>query len=326
MPEPLKAGVIGVGQMGKHHARVYSELCGAHLVGVADVNIDRANDIAGEYATDVQSTERLIEIADAVSVAVPTTGHYDLVRRCIEFGTNVLVEKPFVEYISQGEDLLTRANRADVTIQVGHIERFNPVTETLHDIVPGLNIVSVTAERLGPNPNRTIQESVITDLMIHDIDVVTSLIESDIVDISACGNANGRHAMATVEFENDIVVSLAASRVTQKKVRRLRITAESCYVDVDYIDQSVQIHRQSSPEYITDDGDLRYRHESIIENPVVKNSEPLKNEIRSFLEAIRTGQQPRVTAEDGLQSLMLTKKINEEAFGRPDIQGEVLME
>ncbi len=326
MPESLQTAVIGVGQMGNHHARVYSELSGSKLVGVADADIDRASEVAGEYGIDVYSTRKLIEMADAVSVAVPTDNHYDVARRCIEAGTNVLVEKPFVDRIDQGRDLFGRARTADVTLQVGHIERFNPVTETLQDIVPGLDVVSVTAKRLGPSPDRPIQDSVVTDLMIHDIDVIKSLIESDIADTSACGNANGRHALATLEFENGVVASLAASRVTQRKVRRLTITAKSCYVDVDYINQSIQIHRQSSPEYITDEGDLRYRHESIVENPVVRNAEPLKNEIRSFLRTVRTGEEPRVTAEDGLQSLVLTKKINAEAFGTPDKQVEVLME
>ena len=320
MSETLKVGVIGVGTMGEHHTRVYKEISGGELVGIADKDIDRAAEIAGEYGTDVYSTGELIERANAVSIVTPTAAHYNLALSCIEAGTDILIEKPFVETKEQGEHLINRAKTEDVTLQVGHIERFNPVTDTLRDILPGLDVISVSSERLGPEPDRPVQDTAVVDLMIHDIDVITSLIDDSVTDIQATGNADGRHAMAALEFENGVVASLAASRVTQRKIRRLTITAESCYVDVDYLDQSIEIHRQSSPEYIADNGDIRYRHESIVENPAVENTEPLKKELRSFVDAARNSEEPRVTGEDGIRSLMITKKINEKAFGVPDKQ------
>ena len=318
MSEPLQTGVIGAGKMGKHHVRVYNEIAEGELVGVADTDIARATEIAHRFETDVYTTAELLERADAVSVAVPTAAHYDIALKCIEAGTDLLLEKPFVETTEQGRDLIARADAAGVTLQVGHIERFNPVTETLRDIVPGLELISVSTDRLGPSPNRPVPDSAVMDLMIHDIDVITSLIDSPITEIDASGNTDGHHATATLEFANDVVGSLTASRVTQRKVRRLTVTARSCYVTVDYLDQSIQIHRQSSPEYVTDNGDLSYRHESIVEIPAVENVEPLKNELRSFLRAARSGEEPRVTGEDGIQSLKLSKRIHETAFGRKD--------
>lgn len=326
MSEPVRTGVIGVGAMGQHHARVYNELQDAELVGVADENRDRAREIAREYGTDVYSMAELVQRAEAVSIAVPTQYHHEVALSCIEAGTDVLVEKPFTETVEEARDLIATADEAGVTLQVGHVERFNPVTETLQDIVPGLDVISVAAERLGPGPNRPIKDSVVTDLMIHDLDIIDALVDGEIEEIAASGNAEGRHATATVEFGNGVVGSLTASRVTQRKVRELRITARECFVIVDYTDQSVEIHRQSRPEYITDDGDVRFRHESIIENPVVENAEPLKEELAAFVGAVRTGAEPRVTGQDGLQSLVLAREINEAAFGKPDKQVEVMLD
>ncbi|MFC7071758.1 Gfo/Idh/MocA family oxidoreductase [Halovenus rubra] len=322
--ESITAGVIGVGAMGKHHARVYNELCGCDLVGVADADTEQAREIAGQYATDACEADKLITRADAVTIAVPTSYHYDLAKQCVDAGTHILVEKPLVEDEKKGQNLIDRADEANVTLQVGHIERFNPVTETLMDIVPDLNVISVKAERLGPQPDRTIEDSAVTDLMIHDIDVIRALLEAPVTEVLATGNAGGRYATATVEFKSGVIGRLTASRVTQRKVRELTITAEECYVTVDYIDQTVQIHRQSVPEYIAEDGGVRYKHESIVENPAVDTGEPLKNELESFIESVRTGHDPRVTGEDGLKSLKLVKEINRKAFGSPYKHVEVL--
>lgn len=301
--------------MGHHHARVYNELCGCDLVGVADADESRAREIAAEYETDVYDIHELAARADAVSIATPTQYHYDLAKRCIESGTSILVEKPFVEDERKGEELIERASEAGITLQVGHIERFNPVTQTLQEIVPGLDVISVKAERLGPRPDRQITDSAVTDLMIHDIDLICSLLDQPISMVTANGNTDGRFATATVEFEDDTIAKLTASRVTQQKIRTLTITAEECYVVVDYINQDIQIHRNSVPEYVADDGDVTYRHESVIENPAVDNGEPLKRELGSFLEAVREGSEPRVTGEDGIQALELAKEINQKAFG-----------
>ena len=315
MSETLQTGVIGVGTMGQHHARVYHELNDAELIGVADADTDRAESIATTYDTAVYDTKELISAADAVSLAVPTTYHYDLATTCIEAETDCLIEKPFVEDPEKGRRLVRRANAADVMLQVGHIERFNPVTETLGQIIPSLDVLSVTARRLGPPPNRTIGDSAVTDLMIHDIDVLLALLDTEVDRIEAAGNADGRYATTTLTFADDTVGTLTASRVTQRKIRELTITAASGYVTVDYLNQSIEIHRQSTPEYISEDGNMRYRHEGIVERPAVSTGEPLKQELQSFTTAVRNGDTPRVDGTDGVRAVEVAQQINEAAFG-----------
>lgn len=313
--ESQRAGVIGVGAMGRHHARVYNELTDAELVGVADEDTDRAEDVASEYATAVYDTAELLDRVDVVSVVVPTAYHHEVARQCIEAGVDLLVEKPLVEDPARGRELLEFARDRDVTLQVGHIERHNPVVSTLADIVPDLNVIAIEAERLGPTPDRPIYDSAVIDLMIHDIDIVCSLVGADVETVSAVGAAEGRHATATLEFADDTVGTLTASRVTQQKQRKLSLTAEDCYVTADYIDQSVQIHRQSVPEFVTSGGDVRYRHESVVEHPAVENGEPLKYELSSFLSACRNGAEPVVSASEAIRALELAREINAEAFG-----------
>lgn len=314
----IRTGVIGVGSMGRHHARVYRELPGAALVGVADADEARATEIAVEYGTGAYDIETLLDRVDAVTIAVPTAYHYELANRCIDAGVDVLIEKPIVERPARGRELVSNAEAAGVTLQVGHIERFNPATRTLSEIVPDLNVIAIDTERLGPPPERSIEDTAVMDLMIHDIDVVRSVLPGAIESVDAIGNHDGRHATATIEFDDGVLGTLTASRVTQRKVRRLTVTAAECYVTVDFIDQSVQIHRQSVPEYVTENGDVRYRHESVVENPAVENGEPLKAELRSFLAAAAGDREPMVTGEDGVRALTLAREINERAFGSPD--------
>lgn len=309
----LKAGVIGVGKMGKQHARVYSELQGVDLVGVHDASWDRAETVAAEYETTPSDYDRLLERADLVSVAVPTPYHADAIERCIDHGVDALIEKPFVDDIERGERLAARARDAGITLQVGHIERFNPATRVLADIVPDLDVVAIDIDRLGPPIDRDNGDSVVMDLMVHDIDILLSLVDSDIASISTAAR-NRRHATAQVTFEDKSVASLTASRLTHQKIRQLAVTARSCRVNVDFISQNVEIHRRSLPEYVESNGDIRYRHESVVERPMVENGEPLKGELAAFVAAVRDGTEPLVTPEDGLEVLRIAQDIESQAF------------
>lgn len=310
--EPLAAGVIGVGSMGRHHARVYEELPNVTLDGIHDADQTQAQAVADDHGTEVRSREELLDRVDVVSVAVPTAYHYDVASECIQQGVHTLIEKPFVEDPEQGETLLSRAEREDVVLQIGHIERFNPAIVTLRDILPELEIVAVDAKRLGPPLERHIDDNVVTDLMIHDIDILLWLVDAPVRSIDAAAPSPS-HATATIEFENDIVGTLTASRATQRKVRTLSITARSCYIEIDYMDQSVDIYRHSLPEYIEDDGDVRYRHESIIERPMVESGEPLRNELESFVSAVRRGRDVKVSATDGVRAVECVQRIEQAA-------------
>ncbi|WP_227374095.1 Gfo/Idh/MocA family protein [Haladaptatus halobius] len=312
MNEPVNAAVVGVGSMGRHHARVYSELPNVKLVGIHDVDESQAAEAARDHGTRAVDMETAIDEADVISIAVPTPYHYETARKCIEGGVHVLVEKPFVADVEEGRDLLARAEEAGVTVQVGHIERFNPAIRTLSEIVSDLDIIAIDAQRLGPPPaGRAVDVSAVMDLMIHDLDVLLSIVGDDIDSVAAVGTRDNRYASASIKFGGGIVAGLTASRVTQEKVRKLSITAENCRVNVDYTNQSVEIHRHSMPEYIEDNGDLRYRHESIVERPTVENGEPLKNELRSFVQSATSGSTPVVTGEDGLRVLEIARKIDD---------------
>jgi predicted dehydrogenase len=290
--EPVRAGVIGVGSMGRHHARVYRELPEARLVGVSDADHDR-----------------VLEAVDIVSVAVPTPYHAEVARAAIDRGVHVLVEKPFVTQPAEGRDLIERADKRGVVLQVGHIERFNPAVRALADIVPDLDLIAVNTDRLGPPLDRTIDDSVVLDLMIHDIDILLSLIDSGIEQVNASGTRGDQYLCAVLTFANGVVADLTASRVTQEKVRTLSLTAENCRINLDYGEQSVEIHRHSLPEYIVTNDNVRYRHESIIEHPTVESGEPLKLELSSFVEASRTGSRPVVDGEAGLRAIAVAHDI-----------------
>lgn len=312
----LSAGVVGVGSMGKHHARVYSELPDVELAGVTDVDEDQAREVARDHGTRVRSMDDLLDTVDAVSVAVPTKYHYETVEQCLERDVHVLVEKPFVEDCEKGRELAQLADERDLVLQVGHIERFNPATRVLADIVPDLDIVSVDVERLGPPLDRENGDSVVMDLMIHDLDILLSLVDVDIDSVSAAAR-DDRHVTVQFQFDDGSVAALTASRLTQEKVRRLSVTALSCRVKVDFISQTVEIHRRSVPEYVRSNGDIRYRHESVVERPMVENGEPLKAELESFTESVVKGTEPLVSAEDGLRVLDLAEQIETHALTSP---------
>jgi predicted dehydrogenase len=224
-------------------------------------------------------------------------------------GVAPLIEKPVVTDRSKGKKLQALRDEAGLPVQVGHIERFNPAISALEDVLDGMTVLSINAERLGPPPSREIHDSAVLDLMIHDIDIVLSLVDSEPIEVHGAGVRDNRHATATITFDSGVIANLTASRLTQRKVRKLTITAEECLVEVDYMDQSIEIHRRSIPEYIETNGNVRFRHESIIERPTVKNGEPLKQELQAFLTAVETGSEPIVTIEDGLKALELAQTI-----------------
>lgn len=316
----LAAGVIGVGSMGSHHARVYSELPSTRLAGVADVDKQQAARTAAEHRTTAMDRAELLETVDIVSVAVPTQFHDGTVRECIDHGVDVLVEKPFVDDIQRGHELAAVARQAGVTLQVGHIERFNPATQVLADVVADLEVVAIDIDRLGPPLDRENEDNVVMDLMIHDLDILLSLIEQDISRLSAVAR-DERFVTSQFKFGDDSVATITASRLTQEKVRKLSVTAETCRVNVDFIDQSVEIHRRSLPEYVESDGNIRYRHESVVERPMIETCEPLKAELASFVDAVLTGTEPEVTPEDALEVLSVLGRIEADAL---DVEREVI--
>lgn len=307
---PVRTGVIGVGSMGRHHVRVYQELPEAELVGVTDTDRERAREIAAKYGTVAMSQTELLESVDAVSIAVPTPYHYDTALAAIDRGVHLLIEKPFVVEPTNGRELLRLAREAGLTLQVGHVERFNPAVIELQNIIGDLDVIAIRADRLGPPVDRQDSVSTAFDLMIHDLDVILSLVDSEVTSIDAYGALDNRYIDAMIGFDDGIIAALTASRVTQERVRKLTVTAKECKLNLDYVGQSIEIHRHSLPAYIETNGDVRYRHESITERPTISNGEPLKEELRAFARAVRDRSEPVVTGEDGLCALELAKRID----------------
>jgi predicted dehydrogenase len=305
----VQAGVVGVGSMGRNHARVYAELPGVDLVGVTDVDAERARAVAEEYDTVAMDRRSLLARADIVSVAVPTAHHYDVTRDCIEAGVHALVEKPFVTSVAEGEQLAALAEEHDVVVQVGHVERFNPAVGALFDIVDDLDLVAVDAQRLGPPPDRPIDDGVVLDLMIHDIDIVLALHGGEVSSIRALSTRDGQYATAQLGFDDGFIATLTASRRTQKKVRTLSVTAADRYITVDYIGQAIRIHRHSRPEYTSDDSAVRFRDEQVIEQPIISSGEPLKHELSSFVEAATAGREPVVGIDDALRAVEVASEV-----------------
>lgn len=306
----VRAGVVGVGRMGSHHARVYRELPAVELVGVADRDQGRAGGVAADCHTRAYEPAALLDEVDVVSVAVPTQHHCEVARVAVSRGVDVLVEKPLAREPGAARELVRRADDRDVVLQVGHVERFNPAVSALADIVPEVDVVAAEARRLGPPVDRELGEGVAVDLMIHDIDLLRWLVDGPLEVIDAIGAADGRYVAAQLRAGDGVVATLAASRVTQKRVRELSLTARGCQVTVDYIEQSVRVHRHAAPEYVADEDNVRYRNESVIERPMVEGGEPLARELSAFVEAARSGDEPPVSGEDGLRALELALEVD----------------
>jgi len=305
-----RAGVVGVGSMGQHHARIYRELPEVELVGVYDVDHDRAREVAEEHGTKPLSLDGLVQTADAVSVVVPTRFHQEMAEQAIEAGAGVLVEKPLAPTPETAREIAAAADEAGVTLQVGHVERFNPAVRALAEFADELDVIALEAQRQGPPVDQDVG-GVVTDLMIHDIDIVCSLLDREVVDVAASGTSTGEgnYVTASLTFEDGVVATLTASRVTAKKVRELAVTAEDCRVDVNYTSQDVTITRRTDPEYVATNGGLRFRSETLVERPTVNNGEPLKQELSSFVECVRDGTDPVVTGADGIRALEVAEQV-----------------
>jgi len=324
MPEKLRVGVIGVGSMGRHHARIYNTLPNVELVGVCDLDEQRVREVAEKFQTRPLSREALLEAAEAVSIAVPTRYHTSVAKEAIEEQTHLLIEKPLVVDVAAGRELLDEADDAGLTVQVGHIERYNPAILALRDVLANVNMLAVAARRQGPPVDRDNEADVIFDLMIHDIDIMLSLTDSRVTSVSAARVSDQSHVVAQLEFSDGLIATLTSSRITQDRIRELAITAQDCQIEVDYMAQSVEIHRHSFPEYITTNGDVKFRHESVVERPTVENGEPLKKELESFVQAVMGDAEPETSGWNGLRAVKIATQIKQALDSKEHNVEEVL--
>lgn len=306
--KPLRVGVVGVGYLGRFHARIYADMPDVELVGVADVDAQRAQGIAEQHGCQAYTDARdLINRIDAVSIVVPTIHHVDVARPFLERGVHMLIEKPIAPTTAAAEALVEAADRAGVIFQVGHLERFNAGIMELAARVKQPRFLEV--HRLGEFVDRATDVDVVTDLMIHDIDIVMSLVRSGIRNIAADGipviTDQVDIANARIEFENGAVANVTASRVSNKKLRRIRIFGREHYYGLDYIGQKIEIVRA-----VPDASGGKWP-KIVTEMLDVTPHPPLDTEIAHFVRCVRTGETPLVNGRVGLEALRVAQLVRE---------------
>ena len=299
----LRIAVVGVGHLGKHHARILSSLPGADLVAVVDTNRARAQDIAASsHTTPLHDARDLAGRVDAVTVAVPTEIHRDIALPFLAAGVSVLVEKPMARSLVEADEMIATAASTGAILAVGHTERFNPAVAAARPLVANPRFIEV--HRLGVFPDRSLDIDVVLDLMIHDLDVVLSLVHADVESVDAVGVPvlTGRVdiANARVRFGNGCLANLTASRISRDRVRKIRFFQPSAYLSIDYAAQKLEMYR------LVTGGGLP----SIQGGDVpVANEEPLVRELADFVDAVASRRAPLVTGEEGRNALALAQQI-----------------
>jgi predicted dehydrogenase len=300
----LRVGVIGVGHLGQHHARVYASLPGSMLAGVMDIKPERARLIGERHGVPVfPDPAALLKQVDAVSVAVPTSAHYAVVKTCLDAGVHVLVEKPIAVTPVEAQELVGLARKSSCVLQVGHVERFNPVVRAVRPSIgkPGF----IECHRLSPFGERGTDVDVVLDLMIHDLDMVLSFGPGPVEEVRAAGvpvlSSTIDIANARIAFGSGCVANLTASRVSMTRQRRLRLFQQDAYVSVDYHTRQGVICRRM----------VRPGEPPKIEVEQVQggDEEPLKLQLAAFLHSVAAGTPPAVSGEDGAAALTLAHQV-----------------
>jgi predicted dehydrogenase len=311
----IRAGVVGTGHMGQYHVLVYAELPDVELVGVVDADAGRAAAVAAQYDTSVFPDHRaLVGRVDVVSIAVPTNQHFAVARDLLEAGVSVLVEKPMTATLDEARALFGVAERTGAVLHVGHVERFNGAVDELRQIVRAP--ILIESRRLGPFAPRVQKDTVVMDLMIHDIDIVLRLVDSPPVRLAAQGTLVHSQVtdVATVQirFESGTIATITASRATEEKVRTLAITMPDAYIHLDYTDQDIRIYRRANQQYTMSRKAIRYSRASLVEHLQVHRENPLKLEIQHLIAAHRrrqAGEKVDLNLAEDLTSLAMALEI-----------------
>lgn len=301
---PLRVAVIGVGHLGKHHARILASLPDVELVGVVDTNRSRADEIASANKTrPLYDARELAGKIDAVTIAVPTEIHLEIARSFLAAGVPVLVEKPMTRTLEEADQLIDLAARAGVPLAVGHTERFNPAVEVASALLTNPRFIEV--HRLGAFPERSLDIDVVFDLMIHDLDVVLSLVKADVTEIEAVGVPvlTGRVdiANARLKFANGCIANVTASRISRDRVRKIRFFQPMAYLSIDYAAQKVEMWK-----LVRGQGAMPSIEGGEVNVP---SDEPLKRELADFVDAAATKRAPKVDGAQGRRALALATEI-----------------
>jgi len=311
----LKIGIIGVGAMGKNHARICSELEDVELVGIADNNKTNAKKISEKFNIKAfLDYKELLPKIEAAIIATPTFTHHKIAMNLLNNGKHVLVEKPICDNVKKAEELVKEAEKENVTLAVGHIERHNPVVKFIKDALEKGSfgeIITITSKRVSKPYNRVKDVGVILDLGIHDIDVL-QFIAGEIKSVYAkAGKFNRKinhedHANIILNFKNEVTGVIEVNWLTPMKIRRLSLTCSENFVEADYINQSITI----SSSLFKQINEMDLYHLPIqynVTQVALEKKEPLKNEIENFVDAVKKNKKPLATGEDGLMALKIAK-------------------
>jgi len=324
--EKTKVGVIGVGHLGKLHATLYKEVNDARLVGIYDIDQAKSKALADELKVIAfENLEQMFEQVEAVNIVTPTITHFDVASQALEHNKHIFIEKPITQSEEHARQLIDKARQRNCLIQVGHIERFNPAILALEDVQ--LSPLFIESHRLASFNPRGTDVAVVLDLMIHDLDLIQYLVKSNPLRVSASGvsvvSSTVDIANARIEFENGCVANITTSRISAKKMRKMRIFQKNAYVSMDFVDGFSEIFfiptEKQEPFH---DGTLAFSLGQIQDGANKKeikytrlerrNVNPLKMELSSFVDALRNGLQPAVTAQDGLNALHLANEVMQE--------------
>lgn len=312
----LKVGVFGVGHLGKFHLNNWKEIEGVKLVGFFDPNNDHAKEVIEQYGLKrYMDEDKLMDACDIIDVITPTNQHYDICMKAVRKGKHVFVEKPITYTLQEGKDLVNMVREANVKLQVGHVERFNPAYLAVKDL--NLNPMFIEVHRLAQFNPRGTEVSVILDLMIHDIDIILSLVKSDVKSIAASGVAVMTEtpdiANVRIEFNNGCVANLTSSRISMKKMRKIRLFQKDAYIGIDFLEKKTEIIKLKQPEdenVFSFDIDTPNGKKTIaIATPTIEPLNAIKLELMSFVDAIVNNKPTQVNEIDGYLAMEVAHQI-----------------
>ncbi len=295
----LRVGVVGVGHIGSNHARIYAELANAEFVAVFDIDPARATEIAAKYKVEAaRSPDEFAGMVDAASVATPTSAHFSVARELLARGKHLLIEKPITENTADARELAQLAAGKRLVLQVGHVERFNPVLSALEQRLTHPRFIE--AHRLSPYPNRSTEIGVVLDLMIHDLEIILHLVNSTVENIDAVGvpvlSRGEDIANARLRFASGCIANITSSRISPERMRKIRVFQEDAYLSLDYQEQTGEIYRRVNGQ--------------ITRDPVaIEKEEPLRQQLASFVDCALTGGEPKVSGSHAAAALELAVEI-----------------
>ena len=314
----LKVGVFGVGHLGKIHLNNWKEIEGVQLVGFFDPAQENSKEVIEKYQLpQFEDAEQLMDACDIVDIVAPTTEHFEISKAAITKGKHVFVEKPLANTMDEARELLKLAREANIKFQVGHVERFNPAFLALKSYT--INPMFIEVHRLAQFNPRGTDVSVILDLMIHDIDIVLHLVNSNVKYISANGVAvmsdTPDIANVRIEFDNGCVANLTSSRISMKKMRKMRLFQKDAYIGIDFLEKKTEVIKLNTPEdkhVFTFDIETNNGKKTIaIANPAVESGNAIKMELEAFVNAINQGTETPVTILDGFRAMDVAHQILE---------------